>query len=126
MLKNPHLFSFANSALYKKEEKANIVDFNSDINKHGVFNSIKENVVFDTSKVNYEECDNEDEELFMFYSTKPCSNDVQEKANIEWFSKINPQRYVYFAFFNFYVTALIEKNYSNFNNIAGFINSDLI
>lgn len=86
LLKNPHLYSFKNSAKNKKEEKID-VEFNNDINKKGLFNSFKDdvntdNVVFDTSKVKAQENDKEDEDLFMFYSTKPCSNDVQEKANI--------------------------------------------
>lgn len=88
LLKNPHLFSFKNSSGDKvNKDKSDVVELEGEINKKGVIKNIKDNikldnVIFDTSKINQEENFKEDEELFMFYSTKPCSNDVQERANI--------------------------------------------
>lgn len=88
LLNNTNYFKYDKTIM---PDKSNIVEFKNDIKsiKEGVFNSIKDNVnigniVFDTRNVKGEIDENfeKDEELFMFFSTKPCSNEVQEKENI--------------------------------------------
>lgn len=64
---------------------SNVVNFTNDIH---LFKPNQENnfyydkVVFDTTQVKNNILDNDEDLLNMFYSTKPCSNDVQDQSKI--------------------------------------------
>jgi len=84
LFKNPNLFRYKKIEFkIENNEIINVNKIENDLNTPIKDDIIKDNIVFDISNVKkHEENFANDEELFMFYGTKPCSNDVQEKSNI--------------------------------------------